>query len=209
MAEQAKNNQRGTMFGLPIDTVSSWANALYLIALAVAAVASFVIFRVSSEKDRELARFRSESQERTAQLENDAEQAKLEQERLKARLAWRTLSPELRERLVAALAAHPSRLNIEYVANDTEAQYFAIQIAKSFEEAKWEIAMMQATHAGAVVFGVWIPNSPLTGAAEAQAAFKEAGISFSTEKPPESGLGFGGRLPNTGKLLIGSKPIAQ
>jgi hypothetical protein len=209
MAEQSRNSQRGTMFGLPLDTVSSWANGLYLVALAVAAVASFVIFRVSAEKDRELTRFRAESQERTAQLENETAQAKLEQERLKAQLAWRTLSPEVRDLLTKALSAHPSRMNIEYVANDTEVQYLAIQIANAFTDAKWQIAMKQVTHAGTVVFGLWIPESPYEGTAEARAAFRAAGIPFSTDTPPPAGMGFGGVVENAGSILVGSKPLPQ
>jgi membrane protein involved in colicin uptake len=41
--------------------------------------------------------------ERAAELEKEAAEARAEQERLKAQLAWRTLSPNVLDRLVAGL----------------------------------------------------------------------------------------------------------
>jgi hypothetical protein len=133
----------------------------------------------------------------------------LEQERLKAQLAWRVLSQATQEELVRDLSAHPSRINIEYVANDTEAQYLAIQFANAFNAAKWQIGMLQVTHAGAVVFGLFIPDSPSDGTAFARDAFRAAGISFSTETPPPVGMGFGGKIDNAATLRVGSKPFPQ
>jgi hypothetical protein len=61
---------------------------------------------------------------RAAGLENEAAQARLEQERLKQAMAWRILTQEIGERLITALATTPATVNrsvtIVTIANDPE-----------------------------------------------------------------------------------------
>jgi hypothetical protein len=144
---------------------------------------------------------------RAAALENDAAQARLEQERLKAQLAWRTLSPEQTVSLQARLAQKPNQVNIQYPAGDTEAEYLAIQFANLFGKAGWQVAMLSATIHGSVVWGIFIPDPAYDATPTIREAFTAAGISFSTGALPPAGMGFGNSLPNAPTLFIGSKPI--
>jgi hypothetical protein len=154
-----------------------------------------------------LERETASAKERTAALEKEAAQARTEQERLKAQLAWRTLPPVMTAELERHLSQKPLSVNIQHIANDTEALYLAIQLGNIFGKAKWQVAMLATTHAGAVIFGIWVPDSPSPGTAVIRDALRAVGISFSTDTPPPAGMGFGGSLEGAATLLVGSKPI--
>jgi hypothetical protein len=147
----------------------------------------------------------AQAHERAAALENDAAQARLEQERLKARLAWRVIAPEGRAKMVELLSARPSALNIEFVSTDTEAQYFAIQLAKILADAKWQVGIMQVTYGSAVFFGLHIPDTPEESTKIIREIFSQLQIPFFTNSLPDSSTGYGSRVPNGGTILIGSK----
>jgi hypothetical protein len=169
--------------------------------------------------DDEIARLHLDTAqitERAARLEKeaaearrDAAQARLEQERLRAQLAWRTISPEATTRLQTILAKNPGKINVQHVANDPEALYLAIQIANIFGQAKWQVQMLAMTMAGTVVFGLWIPESEASDLTNVRDAFRAVRTSFSTDKLPPAGISFGGAFPDAPIVFVGSKPIPQ
>jgi hypothetical protein len=190
--------------------VVSWIGLI--IGAILTAVATLAAFWSSAVRDKhsdtQIQTARTEAakaNERAATLENEAAQARLEQEKLKAQLAWRVLPPAAVTAIEQRLSQAPSAINVEHVANDPEALYLAIQIANIFERAKWQIAMNAVTMAGTVVFGIWIPNSQSPTTAVIQGAFTAAGVGFSTGNLPPAGMGFGGNIPGAPKLFIGSK----
>lgn len=143
---------------------------------------------------------------RAAALENDAAQARLEQERLKAQLAWRVLSPEQIVNLEERLAQKPSEVNIQFPASDTEAEYLAIELANVFDKAGWRVGMLSSQMQGTIAFGIFIPDAASDAATPIREAFTAAQIGFSTQALPQTGSGFGSILPNAPLLFIGSKP---
>jgi hypothetical protein len=209
-----------------------WVSICALIGLGVAEIASH---RYSDRKD-ELAAIEQEAIQRrhdedmahvqhdtaqaieraaklekeTAQAQKETAQARLEQERLKAQLAWRALTPEISAQLGTFLSQHPpGKINVQHVANDPEALYLAIQFANAFAAAKWEIQMLAVTMAGAVVFGVWVPDSPSADTATVRAALETIHVGFSTNVLPPGGMAFGGTIADAPILFIGSKPLPQ
>lgn len=144
---------------------------------------------------------------RAAALENDAAQARLEQERLKAQLAWRTIAPVPAGNLTALLALKAAQVNIQYPSGDTEAEYLAIQFANLFEKAGWQVAMFSATIHGAVIWGLFIPDPAYDATPTIREAFTAVGIGFSTDALPPAGMGFGNSFPNAPILFVGTKPI--
>lgn len=76
-----------TMFGFPAESVHAWSNALFIVAIVVAVVTSFLIYQSSSlvlvEKQRALDAYKSEAQVMitAAQKESDAARAKAVQSR--------------------------------------------------------------------------------------------------------------------------------
>jgi hypothetical protein len=91
----------------------NWAEMAGIAFLALLVIAEVLAYQYGHRKDdlieqqqiatnqrhdEDVARIQHDTAratERAAQLENEAAQARLEQERLKAQLAWRTLSPSV------------------------------------------------------------------------------------------------------------------
>jgi hypothetical protein len=150
--------------------------------------------------------------ERAAALEKEAANARLEQERLKAQMAWRTIDPAMAAVLKAALAAKPGKINIKHPNGDTEAEYLAIQFGKIFSEAKWQIGMFSEQMPGIVAWGLFVPDTPSDQEATVaiRDSLRSAGFSFSTEPLQQlTGTGFGSLIPSAATFFIGSKPPPQ
>jgi hypothetical protein len=124
-------------------------------------------------------------------------------------LAWRTLSPTDTVNLTGQLAQKAGKVNIQYPSGDTEAEYLAIQFAKVFESAGWQVAMFSATLHGTVAWGLFIPDPVVDGTVALRAAFTAAGIAFSTDALPPAGMGFGSSIADAPTLFVGSKPIQR
>ena len=77
--------------------------------------------------------------ERAASLEKDTATARLELERLKGKLAWRTISKEDEETFVQLVASAPkSKISFEYLTNNEECASFAMQLADLLRKAGYD-----------------------------------------------------------------------
>jgi hypothetical protein len=145
----------------------------------------------------------------------EAAVARLEQERLKAQLAWRVLTPEIAARLEAALTSNPGNVNIRHTANDPEALYFAIQLANIFAKARWAVGFSSQTIGGMMVFGLIVPDTATVSTPLLRSAFAAANIGFSSQSlAPTSGAtvvvgGPGNSVSEAALLYVGSKPPPQ
>jgi hypothetical protein len=192
------------------NTAYLWALIVGAIAALAIAVTSWLVIKwqaeIQQEKDRAFDQYKIESRKQVATLEKETADAKLEQEKLKSRLAWRILPPEIEGQLHAALAANIGRVNIEYVANDTETLYFAIQLANIFGRANWQVGFLAATLQGVMLFGIFVPDSESTSTALVRVALTSAHVGFSPDALPNVGAtGSGSSIPNAAVLFIGSK----
>jgi hypothetical protein len=108
----------------------------------------------------------TEAKRQTAVLEKDAAEARLEQERLKAQLAWRSLSPAAFARLVEVLSSAKGSVVVGYIQHDPESLAFAIQIGKVFDRlnrdnpssSPWSVQPDPRTYPDRLVFGLFIPG---------------------------------------------------
>jgi hypothetical protein len=127
----------------------------------------------------------ADARRQTAALEKEAAAARLEQERLKEQLAWRSLSPMQSDTLRTALANVRGTVFIEYAQNDPEATSFAIQLSHLFDTSRWQIGAGTVAYPTAAVFGLFIRgpggNQTLQSVRE---AFAQVGVAFSTDPPP-------------------------
>lgn len=151
----------------------------------------------------------AEARKQTAVFEKDASQARLELLKLKAQLAWRTISPPEASALRTYLSATPSTINIEYVHGDTESQYFAHQIANVFVDAKWNVGLLGVVHDGYLVFGVVVPDTQTPDMAAVRKAFNVAGIAFVERDLPQTARIHGTRMDTAAAIFVGSKPIPR
>lgn len=132
-------SHRGTMLGLPVETVSEWANRLYIVftviaiaGAALALIASFFMWRTGSILTRL-------SDEKIAALSKDAADARLEQEKLRAQLAGRRINKETYAHLIQSLGATHHSIILQTMM-DGEATIYAADWKKVFEDAGWTIA---------------------------------------------------------------------
>ena len=145
--------------------------------------------------------------ERAAQLEKDAAEARLEQERLKALVAWRPWSPAQAARLEAAVRGSRAGVLIEYDSSDTETRWFAINLGRSFEAAGWQVGLTSGTTAGAISFGLFAPNGPQPSTDVVRRGLAAAGVPFVTDEPPPFGMAFGGGPQGAARVRVGSRPV--
>jgi hypothetical protein len=153
----------------------------------------------------------ADAKERAAKLENDANQARLEQERLKSVVQWRQLSDETANKLHSALEAIPtsasSPIVLSYAQNNDEALYYMFQIGRQFWSGRgWELSLQTRSYTGIIWYGLRVfgPDNETTRAI--RAAFATAGIEFSTDEPPGPYSSFGVMAsPTATVVLVGPK----
>jgi len=163
-----------------LEKLLVWANVVYVLAVSLAAVGTFAIYRLSATinaaKDKELARFRTESQVQISRAQADAEQAKaqaasavegaerlrqenlklsikLEEERkarleLEQKLAPRILTAKQAEMIAEHLRKFPSaEVGVTAVMNQDESISYAFQLAAAIRKGNWKIRGGQIVHA--------------------------------------------------------------
>ena len=107
------------IFGHGLD----WWNGATLIALFFAAASAAAVVLTQYATIRIQTQEANEANLRIASLQKEAADARLEQERLKATLAWRTLVPGKVAILSTVLERHPGTVNVWYVLGDPEAAF--------------------------------------------------------------------------------------
>jgi hypothetical protein len=147
---------------------------------------------------------------RAAGLEKEAATARLETEKLKQVVAWRTLSPDVRAKLDKVLASKPASVNLRYMDGDPEAMYLGVQMTEVLRKANWQVGPGSIKPNG-VIFEYILPqeeaNNP--AAQTLREAFKAADIPFFVGNvPPSSGFNVTA-MPGAPTLLIGSRLPAQ
>jgi hypothetical protein len=145
---------------------------------------------------------------RAAGLEKEAWAAKLETEKLKQVVVWRTLSPENAAELLKSLSAHPGSVNLRYTSGDPESLFFAIQLSKTLHEANWQVAP-GSENSNLITFGVSLPGASSPDMDALRGAFSAAKIPFATETPPNTGSSVGfniATIAGAPTLMVGSKP---
>ena len=184
---------------------------------------AFAEFRLSSENrakelQQQTAAAQAESQrageaaakaqERAAQLEKEAAEARLETEKIKQAVTWRTIPAQVAATLENALTAHPGSVNIRYTDGDPESLVLAIQFSRIFSKANWRVASAALKLPG-VIFGLDLPPDSSSDAQNLRNAFQAARIPLAFEPLPTMGLEFMAQsIPGAPTLIVGSKPPA-
>lgn len=149
---------------------------------------------------------------RIATLNQDAAVARLETEKLKAGVAWRTISADKALALERALAAKPGSVNLRYTDGDPEALFLAIQLSQIFRKANWQIAPGSLKQGNAIIFGLVLPDAAGADAISLREAFTVAQITFSPGPMPNTGTSTSFNvttIPNAPMLMVGSRPPPQ
>jgi hypothetical protein len=223
------------VFGYPLDRLLNFVNIGYLIALAATVLFALAIWILSSKsiraKDELIANANKQSElakvdaakanenaananrdaalavERAAILEKQAEVARIEHEKLKAQLAWRTLNEDSAQKMESELASDRGSVTIAYTGGDPEALYFGIQIASIFNKAKWQANLEPRTYPDTIYFGIFIPGPDVAQIRVARTAFKAAGLKYSITQVPKPMISFNVHSNEDVLIMIGSRLV--
>jgi hypothetical protein len=130
------------MNSMPLSESSAiWLNDLsnlfLIISLVAGVVSTGLIVWTGGIKDGYLQQQLATEHERAARLENDAAQARLELEKLKAKVGPRTLD---REAFQTALMGQPrAPIEILYLKDDADSLEFAQEIENDLKQASWHV----------------------------------------------------------------------
>lgn len=121
-------------------------------------------------------------------------------------LAWRVIPPDTLAKLRERLRQLDGSVLFAFPSSDNEAQYLAIQLAKTFENTRWKLGAQSRTYANAIIFGIVIPGPVTQDVLKVREAFSAAGIPFSAHDLPAGFTGSGGMLGPSATVFVGSKP---
>jgi hypothetical protein len=232
---------RRRMLGLSLDgwnNVMLWCLAVAAIAAISVGVAQYVIIQLAKQEaaDSQVALDRykltvegkvadaktegikagkaaGDALLRAAQLEKEAATARLETEKLKGVVAWRTISSAQDGELIKAWGAQPGSVNLYWQAGDPEALFFAIQLANVLQRANWKVSARSMQPTNGILFDLIVPPVAGTDADSLRNGLVGAKISFSAVHPAAiqggfSSFGSGMDLPNAPMFIVGSrKPV--
>ena len=157
--------------------VQDIANFLLIASLVVGVICTFLVVWMGNVKEEYLRLDISGANERAAIAIKEAAESKLEQERLRAKLAWRRLNVEQHEKLVSLLKPYAGlEVWIGTVKNDPESNLFWKEIVKALNEAGINVV---AHTSYAMAMGISINHSNTTNAKTLKNAFAAAGIPLS------------------------------
>lgn len=143
---------------------------------------------------------------RAAELEKEAANARLETEKIKRAVAWRTISSADAQVLENTLATNPGSVNLRYSDGDPEALFFAYQIAQILVKSRWKVASGSFKPSNAIIFGINLPDSDSDDAKKLRNAFSLVKLSFSTAPLPRAGISFSVEtVEGAPTLMIGSR----
>jgi hypothetical protein len=193
---------------------------LALFALAASLSSSFILWKVSGLAQSELQSKVSDAKKegieagktagnalvRAAELEKEAANARLETEKLKAVVAWRTISAAQNADMERVLSAKPGSVNLRWMDGDPEALFFAIQISQVLQRAKWNVAPGSLKPANGIMFGFVLPPVAGDDAQTLRDALTAAKLPFSSIPFSQAGASFNvSEIPNAPFLMVGSR----
>jgi hypothetical protein len=143
---------------------------------------------------------------RAAGLEKEAANARLETEKIKAVVAWRTLSATQNADLNKVLSARPGSVNLRWIDGDPEALFLAMQISQVLGNAKWQVAPGAFKPAGSIHFGILVPPESGADADTLRQSLQAAKIGYSAVPLSQEGASFNvTTIPGAPFLMIGSR----
>jgi hypothetical protein len=145
---------------------------------------------------------------RAAELEKEAANAKLETEKIKQVVAWRSILPHEASSLEKVLMAKPGSVNLRWMDGDPEALFLAIQIAQLLSKAHWQVAPGAVKPPNTIMFGISLPDTNPDGQTLRE-AFTSAQMPFATDAVPP-GIGFSiSEIAGAPTLMVGSRRPPQ
>jgi hypothetical protein len=128
----------------------------------------------------------AKAHERAAGLEKEAAEARVEQERIRAEIAWRRLSKEQYDSIVAGLKGQTFEVWVGTVGDNPEAEGYWEDIVRTLKDAGLDVTSHRAW-ARSIGMAITPPLGPERDALKA--AFAAAELSFGMQKKDRMGSG--------------------
>jgi hypothetical protein len=206
MKDKKPMSDQSTLWGSALEYWDSWGlwlmiagGALGFFALAASLSSSFILWKVAGRAQTEL-------QSKTSSLDAESAKSRLETEKLKAVVAWRTISTAQNIELEKVLSEGHGSVNLRWTDGDPEALFLAIQISQVLQKAKWQVAAGSFKPANRILFGLILPPDAGKDADTLRQAFSAAHLSFSSVPVPQDGASFNvSTIAGAPILMIGSR----
>lgn len=168
------------------------------------------IASAEAAKARERASLADERAEiansRAAELERQAAIARLETERIKQRVSWRTISSNNISRITDILKSNDAgRINICALANDAEAKNLAIILSRIFLSSGWQVGVSDVSFTGGSIFGIFI-DQKITSLDRVLRILEDDGLKVTNETRLMYSSAIGSYIEGAPTIYIGSKP---
>lgn len=178
------------------DAIFTYANILLVVGAVLAVVGTVGVFWSTGIRERFADERIAANEAETARAKADAAQARLEQERLKAQMAWRRVSPAQAQQIAVALKGKSLEFWLTFVGNDPEATIFREDLDQALRSAGCKTKFYSG-YARAI--GVGVKGGQPQERAMLIHAFALAGLPlFESSDPPF----MKGEL----EILVGTKP---
>jgi hypothetical protein len=200
------------LFDISLDTANklyAWGWRGSLLGAVVTLVAVSLLMWGTRVRDRDsetqLANLNHEAadsreraatlESRAAELEKEAAEARLEQEKLKAQLAWRRLSDDQARTITAHLTGLAFKPTLSAITSDPESTLFALDIHRAMTAAGIAVQIQSKLIFGSHPIVGLIISGPRADVERVAEGFVKAGISVT-----------GQEREGTVEILVGSKP---
>ena len=127
-----------TMFNvsLPVaDAVFTWANIVLVVGAVLAFVGTAAVFWSTGIRERYADERIAANEAEAAKAKAETARALLEQERLKAQMAWRRIGPIQAQRIAEGLRGEQLEVWVTFVGNDPEATVYREDINSALAAA--------------------------------------------------------------------------
>lgn len=178
------------------DSIFTWSNIILIAGAALTVVGGIGVTWSGGIRDKFASERISSNEAIAAQANAEAAHARLEQERLKAEMAWRRVSPDQSARLAAALHGHDISLWLTFVGDDPEATVFREDLNGALTAAGVRTSFFSG-YARAV--GLTLKGGSPEQRQLILGAFQAAGIPLLASDQPS-------QFPNEPEVLVGTKP---
>lgn len=182
---------------LPVaDAIFTWANVVLVIGAVLAFIGTAAVFWSTGIRERYADERIAANEAATAKAKEETARALLEQERLKAQMAWRRIAPSQAKHIAEALRGEPIEAWVTFVGSDPEATVFREDVNSALEAAgvKTKFFSGYERAVGLKVIG----GTPEQRARLAN-AFAAAGIHANDSPEPS-------RMKSGLEVLVGTKP---
>jgi len=207
--QQAKRVGPMTFWNISLDTANefyTWGWRASMFGALITFFGGVFLYWGTRVRDHDFEHSMATLHKQAGVFEKEAANARLETEKLKVVVAWRTLSASQVTEFEKALTVKPGAVNLRWTDGDPEALFLATQISQVLGKARWQVAPGSFKPANSMMFGIVLPPVSGEDATTLREALNAAKITYSAVPISQDGAAFNvSTIPGAPFLMIGSR----